>query len=781
MPGGCLPDDGQRSVHYSIGNLSMKLGSTAGTWLAAFVAVAPLLDVSASNGHAQVSERVLKNLVVLPSDPLPPVRANKPSAAEMSATPKQHPYLFFTANERQTLRARITQEPFRALADRLRVHAEDCLKREIPASVDFAELPPTLADGSINPAWLKQEYYDPFYKNGYLVREVVSTLAFAYQLTGERRFGEAAKTWVLDFARRPKLSTKLRAADFETGNLALGLALGYDWLWDLLEPAERQQVRQALAKLMGPTVADAREMLAFKVPQMQRGYMGGNHRRRTHGLFGIIPLTVLYEVPEAKEWLDLEIQLNRDRLYPSALAPNGENMEAWDHFNESFHDAMMFTVALQHMEGEDLFQEPNLRQRFRELSHFFLYGLEEIFHRNSYDSAWLALASHARDPVAQWLVTRNHGLAVANEVFAYLFYDPTIAATPPVNPAGSLYFPYSGMVKMCSDWSPKGLLIPFRCGPEIPKDRGDQNAFRLRVDGEWALPRLERPKRKPGQPPEFDDELERWFCTSPAQNIILPEPDGISDAAVYDRTSQLAEVGGLQYSEVVLMKGRERNKQWLSGPEIPKRGELRVVHLDEALDYVCGEAHRAYAYFTPKLWLRHILFVKGQTEMPAYILVCDEVEAGTQPRTFAWQLHSGWPMAVRGNNVVLQGKKADVDVCLLNAANDPILQKLTPAPFPADRTPFIQWTTPAPREQCHYLTALVPHNKASTSALSFRVLEAEGGWAVEVTAAGRTDVALFRSDHAASVSAGGISSTGTAALYRKRGDAQPVLYLLGNP
>jgi len=43
---------------------------------------------------------MLKNLCAgPPADPLLPLRANKPSAAGMAATPKQHPYLFFTAAE----------------------------------------------------------------------------------------------------------------------------------------------------------------------------------------------------------------------------------------------------------------------------------------------------------------------------------------------------------------------------------------------------------------------------------------------------------------------------------------------------------------------------------------------------------------------------------------------------------------------------------------------------------------------------------------------------------
>ena len=104
------------------------------------------------------------------------------------------------------------------------------------------------------------------------------------------------------------------------------------------------------------------------------------------------------------------------------------------------------------------------------------------------------------------------------------------------------------------------------------------------------------------------------------------------------------------------MKGREHEKQWLSGPDIPKRGDLRVVHFDEALDYVCGEAHRAYATIRPALWVRHILFVKEQKNgFPPYILICDETEAGNSRATFAWQLHYRLPSSLQGRDLNIRG------------------------------------------------------------------------------------------------------------------------------
>jgi hypothetical protein len=131
-------------------------------------------------------------------------------------------------------------------------------------------------------------------------------------------------------------------------------------------------------------MAQAKDIMGRPQPALMRGYMEGNHPRRTHGMFAMAPLALLYEVPAAQTWLDTEIHYHRDRLYPSAYAPNGEYGDAWDHFTSGLDDPTPFVVALQRMGGEDLFNDPHLLERFRGLPRFFLYGLEQRFHQEWY-------------------------------------------------------------------------------------------------------------------------------------------------------------------------------------------------------------------------------------------------------------------------------------------------------------------------------------------------------------------------------------------------------------
>jgi len=287
--------------------------------------------------------------------------------------------------------------------------------------------------------------------------------------------------------------------------------------------------------------------------------------------------------------------------------------------------------------------------------------------------------------------------------------------------------------------------------------------------------------KKPDEPTEFQWDLWAWFRGSPAQNVIVLEPDEIGDYATYEKTGKAPLKGGIQFAQYPPMKGRQCAKQWLSGRDTAKNGDLRVVHLDEALDYVCGEVHRAYAYLKPALWVRHVLFVKPQKDgPPPYALICDEMEADAQPRTFAWQLHARLPFSRDGRRLSVNGKSGQLDVHLLSPSDGPVVEKETPAPLEKERSRFIQWRTVAPQPRCAYLAALQPRDKAATAPPpTFRVVEATGGWAIEVKADGATDLALFRSERAPSVSADGVSAAGTAALLRKRPNQPALLFVLG--
>lgn len=763
--------------------------------------------------------RTLPNLSVPTAlaDPLPALRQNKPTASELAHAPRAHPYLLFDTQGRMALRARVTTEPYRSLYARLRQHAERCLQVSIPPQASMRDdLPMFLPEGEFNPEYAREEYATAFFKQSYLLREVLPTLAFAYQLTGEACYAAAGRQWLLEFAARSKFAPRGREADFHLAQVMYALSLGYDWLWEILEEKERTLVRGKLTELSLPLHEAGVKLLKYPEPQDIRGALGGNHVRRTQGLFAVTPLVLLFEVADAAKWLDVQITLHRDRLYPSAFAPNGEHVDMWDHFNTSLDDPIVFTVALKRMGGEDLFNDPRLAPRFRGLPHFALFGLEEWFgdgptNRHGWNGpgenntavSWLALASHLKDPTAQWLATRENGLARLDEMLAFLFYDSTVAAVQPQAPKGSVYFPYSGQIRMCTNWEREGLLVSMRCGPRIPKDSGDENALRVRFADQWLVPALGQVDRTKQQTDDFIYDLMAWFRGTPAQNVVLPMPEGVDDYQDYLRTGRIVSRGGIQWGVYSIMsesfgEGSDRSDippsrrwlrrrpeftEWLSGPETPKSGDLRVVHLNGEFDYVCGEVHRAYHFIRPSLSLRHVLLVKGDASgRGAYVVVCDEMESGVSPLAYAWQLHAGAPLTAQEDRVEIVGRSGKVGVRWLFPADGLLVRKQTPAPMASERTEFVQYQSTKAGSSSVFMTVMTPKlegSKADEPAI--RVIPAAGGWALEVLSPAGKDVVLFRSEQAESVIAAGVRTSGTAALFRQPMHGKPVVYTLGEP
>lgn len=755
-------------------------------------------------------ELTLPNLAsAIPWDPLPPLRANHPSAAEMAQVKQAHPYLFFTAESRETLRQRRNQEPFTTLEKRIRKRADEYVLREAPPQATMRKLPMYLPDGSYNPEYAEEEYANQFFKQSYLMREVIPTLGFAYQLTGERAYAEAGKRWLLAYARREKFTPPGREADFHIAQVMFALSLGYDWLHEALDEKERDEVRSRLVQLSGPMHEAGKEILNQPVRSLSRKSLGGNHFRRTHGMFSLTPLVLLYEVTEAQQWLDVELQVQRDRLYPSGYAPDGAYQDAWDHYRSSLDDPMPFAAALHHMGGENLFDDPNLGPRFRGMPFHFLYGLEGRWLDRPWNAqnwsgqnepseifSWLVLASQLRDPVAQWIAMRDNGLARIDEVFAYLFYDPTVPAVPPVDPHGSVYFPYSGLVKLAEGWGRNDFLLSFRCGTRLAVDKGDQNGIRVRAGGKWLAPNAPDVGRLPAQSDLINYDLMGWFWGSPGQNVIVANPAGMSTLQTYQETGALPIAGGVQWSTYTEFRnniGGAKNTQkrqpvyrakeeWLTDPSVPKSGELRVVQFGGDLDYVLGDNRRAFFFRQPEFSERHVLLVKGgKGKGMAYVLICDEIGFGDgEPETFGWQLHVDAPVKGAGDRVDIQGPAADLQVRWLLPADGQLIRLKTPAPIEAERTDYVQYRTRAPAKTAVYLTALLPREHQAGKPLpEMKLVPAEGGWAVEVRTEEGVDLILFRAHKSTAVGAGSVRSQGTAALLRQPKDGEPVLYSLG--
>jgi len=99
--------------------------------------------------------------------------------------------------------------------------------------------------------------------------------------------------------------------------IAYRSAIVYDWLYDLLSEAERQQV-QAMIKTRAQTL-----VLNYLAAQQMQQYPYDSHGWTILGYIGIIANSLLHDIPEAADWFQQSVP-----TYINLLPPWEERMAA---------------------------------------------------------------------------------------------------------------------------------------------------------------------------------------------------------------------------------------------------------------------------------------------------------------------------------------------------------------------------------------------------------------------------------------------------------------------
>jgi hypothetical protein len=134
--------------------------------------------------------------------------------------------------------------------------------------------------------------------------EEAEVLAFVYLLTGEARYGEAARRWISRLATwDPDGPTNFELNCEAAKPLLHRLPRAYDWAWDALSEADRVAVRRVMERRL----ADAWESWEVQrgVGHLNRPY--GSHANRTWHKLAEAGIAFLGELPEAATYLDYAV------------------------------------------------------------------------------------------------------------------------------------------------------------------------------------------------------------------------------------------------------------------------------------------------------------------------------------------------------------------------------------------------------------------------------------------------------------------------------------------
>jgi hypothetical protein len=372
-----------------------------------------------------------------------PVLLAAVSAAEQPRT--GHPRLYFTAEDLPRLRALRTEGVHARIWENLQKSAEECLTFTPRA------------------AWIAPVTPDPVYENLYdrfyaIMGDLAITehLAFAYAYSGDARYGEAARQWVLASCRAWQHEADAPpdgGKAYAVSRLLKGLAVGYDCLDPLWTPDEREEIRGTLARI-GQLYYDQ----YFTTPTIAGEGFHTHHAIVEWASFGVTALALLGEVEAAAEWLEATVRKFEKHLLPFGLAPDGAQVEGSTFWASTMHYRLFFMDALRRVTGRDLFT-PFAAQMNADLALASIAAekhpgpdedhqtviLEPSYGQlNYYAPVLLALAREYRQPLFQHLALWDHTLGALQDTryvtphgeklrfelggYAYVWYDPTVPA-----------------------------------------------------------------------------------------------------------------------------------------------------------------------------------------------------------------------------------------------------------------------------------------------------------------------------------------------------------------
>lgn len=423
-------------------------------------------------------------------------------AAEAKEVSIAHPRLYFTSADLPRLRTLRSRGVHKRIWKNLKESADWCLTK------------------SPRQEWISPVSPDPVYENLYdrfyaIMGDLAITeyLAFAYALSGNKRYGEAARAWTLASCRAWK-----READGEPDGgkayavtrMLKGVAVAYDVAYDCFSDAERREIRETL-------LAIGRKYFTgyFSKPSIAGPGFHTHHAIVEWASFGVLALALLNEAPEAGEWLDATVRKFEDHLLPNGIAPDGAQVEGTTFWASTMQYRLFFMDALRRVTGRDLFA-PYVRFMSADLA-LASIAAEKLPARHSenhetvvlspsygqldyYSPVLLYLAREYRRPICQFLALWDRSLGAIQQTryitphgeqllfsfggYAYVWYDPTVPATTEEK---KLYyhFPSIDEAYLRASWKPGDMLVGVRKG-EVVVHAGGQAVLVEPVD--WKEP-----------------------------------------------------------------------------------------------------------------------------------------------------------------------------------------------------------------------------------------------------------------------------------------------------
>jgi hypothetical protein len=471
--------------------------------------------------------------------------------------------------------------------------------------------------------------------------------AFACVIAGDTDRCNLAKTYLLTYASWGQWGEN-NCRDLGHAHMLLGNTIAYDWLYNILNPAERQTVRTSLAawaQKMYEASSAANDQVSW-CNWWRQSYVQ-NHNWINHSALGMAGLALLGEDDRAQMWIGQA----SSRISRVQYILNGIKGESWHesipYQNYGLTLSLPFLVNLRKIEGVDLLPQGYLRDYsyWRIFNHipnstqFILaYGDFDWSWANGYNAQNVLrfVAGEYRDGNAEWMAQQ----LIANEgrsanvwstpwyVFEFLYYDPTIIPQPPANLQKSRTFPDLEGLIWRTGWGKNDLIFGLKTGAY-----GGRFAFDTFTQGVYPW---EPPCANTGCELSFghDHDDSNSFYIHRSGRWLAPEVEGYQKLATALHNTLLIDGQG-QYRPP-----DERHPEDLIGSD----GFLEATANTPNFDYVAADATRRYMNVARLQDVtRHVVFIR-----PDYLVMLDNL-AAESAHQYEWVCHFGESTSMEGN------------------------------------------------------------------------------------------------------------------------------------
>ncbi|MFD0959689.1 Ig-like domain-containing protein [Paenibacillus chungangensis] len=449
------------------------------------------------------------------------------------------------------------------------------------------------------------------------VGETITLISFAYLLTDDPVYLNAAKDWAVTASQYPTWGRGYAEnADLAAGHLLYGLATFYDWLYDDLDAQTRTTVKNVLLE---------RGNIMYQAAIRDDGWKWTEHYLQNHMWVATTGLTAaalaLYdEDTSVLPWID--ISLDKILKTMDVLGEDGATHEGYSYQQYGLEYLLKFMDLSRKMMNIDLFRNTWFKNAVKYQIYMATPKNSWVFPENHIDIAddvrvnWYGpdyllhvLAAEYNDGHAQRMAREVSTMSAPSSLWmGLLWYDPSLQEEPASIQPTLHHFDDIGIVSARSDWSGDESLIAFKSGPPLGhkamdisdplKDWGswhvhpDANHFVFHGNGEWLL----------------RDDGYAYKHTSNHNTLLI------------DGQGQFGE-GKIGFTARELQQRKAK-------PTILKAEYGPIV------DHIIGEASEAYP--TSKgltKYKRHLLYVK-----PDILIVVDDIET-TEPRELELRFH----------------------------------------------------------------------------------------------------------------------------------------------